>query len=483
MAKLKNIIKQLSLNDFEAIHENLIGTGAEKSAYLLKALRERQTSDIKIMNELEVNTNAYYTLRSRLNQRIEDYLIEQMESPRTDILKKVANINEILFTKKKAIAIATLKKLERELLDYDLSNELTVVYKSLKKLHLNHPDYFSYSQLYNKHVAFMLAVDKAEDILSDYFKKYGEYSLAPSETSKLGLELLLRELMNISALYQSHRLYVFQSCLNIFHRLFVQSEDAGDFSAEPIEDILEKVGKTFDSYPQDGIYYHLNLVFEFLKLEYYYHHKVYGKAESYYEEVNDAVSNLISNYSHYTFPSQFLFTKVKRHVRLNIEDQLYEENELLFEDYENDPLDAPRLIFYATYRAISCYYAGKYDEAARWINNLLNEMSLKKYPNAQLEIKTLLALQYCIMDEYELFHQLINSVSRQIRMIGKDNCKHVLLVVKMLKTAVSDVKKNKEDKVRSMIKKFSNLDAPLFAPIILIKMDDKFVDALCKPKF
>ncbi|MEQ8575960.1 MAG: hypothetical protein RIB63_17975, partial [Fulvivirga sp.] len=126
MAKLKNIIKQLSLKDYEAIYTSLIESNAEKSAYLLQSMRERSLSDNKVMAELDVNTNAYYTLRSRLNQKIEEHLLQQMESPRTDILKKVANINEIIFTKKKAIAVATLKKLEKELLDYDLSNELTV---------------------------------------------------------------------------------------------------------------------------------------------------------------------------------------------------------------------------------------------------------------------------------------------------------------------------------------------------------------------
>jgi hypothetical protein len=171
MAKLKNIIKQLSDEDFESIYQSLIESSAEKSAFLLRSIREKQQSDSKIMDELGVNTNAYYTLRSRLNQKIEEYLLQQMENPRTDILKKVANINETIFTKKKAIAIATLKKLEKELLDYDLSNELTIVYKSLKKLHINSADYFNYSQLYNRHVAYTLAVDKAEELLAEYFKK------------------------------------------------------------------------------------------------------------------------------------------------------------------------------------------------------------------------------------------------------------------------------------------------------------------------
>jgi hypothetical protein len=119
-------------------------------------------SDAKVMEELDVNTNAYYTLRSRLNQKIEEYLLAQMESPRTDLLKKVANINDVVFTKKRAIASATLKKLEKELLDYDLANELTIVYKTLKKLHLNTPDNFTYSQQYNRHVAYMLAMESSK---------------------------------------------------------------------------------------------------------------------------------------------------------------------------------------------------------------------------------------------------------------------------------------------------------------------------------
>jgi hypothetical protein len=65
MAKLKNIIKQLSAEDYKAIYDSLMESNAEKSAFLLKYMRERQLSDSKIMEGLDVNTNAYYTLRSR----------------------------------------------------------------------------------------------------------------------------------------------------------------------------------------------------------------------------------------------------------------------------------------------------------------------------------------------------------------------------------------------------------------------------------
>lgn len=479
MAKLKNIIKQLSEKDFKAIYDSLIESNAEKSAYLLKALRERQLSDNKIMNELDVNANAYYTLRSRLNLKIEEYLMEQLESPRTDVLRKVANINEVLFTKKKAIAVATLKKLEKELLDYDLANELTIIYKSLKKLNINSPDYFQYSQSYNRHVAYMLAVDKAEDLLADYFKKYGDYLLNGDDTEKLGLTLLMQEMQNVANLYESHRLYVYQSCMYIFHRLFVEADDnAQRDGSESVEDIFDRVQKVFESYHLDAIYYHMNLVFEFLKLEYYNHYKVYRQAEKFYEEVNDAAANLMVNYSTFTFPSQFLISKIERHLRLGTEADLNGENESMFMDLEVDPLDIPKHIIYVTYRALSCHYADKHDEAAKMINNLLNEVSLKKYPYMQLEIKSLLAMQYTLMRDYELFNQLSNSIQRQIRLFGKDSCENIQLFIKILKIATSEAKKEKGKKINAIVPRFNATTVKYFSPTKLVKMDEKLVGKL-----
>ena len=478
MAKLKNIIKQLSEKDFKEIYDSLMESNAEKSGYLLKALRERQLSDSKIMVELDVNANAYYTLRSRLNQKIEEHLLQQMESPRTDILRKVANLNEMLFTKKRTISIATLKKLEKELLDYDLASELTVVYKSLKKLHVNSPDYFTYSQLYNRHVAYMLAVDKAEDLLADYFKKYGSFYLTSDETEKLGLTLLMKEMQNVAKLYESHRLYIYQSLMLIYHRLFVETDDHLQQEGESIEDIFAHVQKIFETYNQDPLYFHLNLVFEFLRLEYYNHYKVFRQSEKYFEEVNDASANLLVNYPTLTFSVQFFIYKLERNLRLGTEKELYVENERIFADIEPDVLDIPKHLICITYKALSCYYVEKYEEAAKLLNGLINEVSLKKYPFAQMEIKALLALQYCLLRDFELFNQHSNSIQRQIRMFGKDECENVLLFLKILKIATSEAKKEKPKKITSLIPKFKEAKVSYFAPTTFINMDEEFVRKL-----
>jgi hypothetical protein len=475
MSKLKNIIKQLSVKDYHAIYDSLMESNAEKSAYLLKYLREKQLSDAKIMEALDVNTNAYYTLRSRLNQKIEEYLLHQMESPRTSLLKKVANINEIIFTKKKAIAVATLKKLEKELLDYDLSNELTIVYKTLKKLQINSADAFTYSQLYNRHVAYMLAIDKSEDLIAQYFQKYGNYLLTDDETEKLGLTIIKKEVDNVANLYQSHRLFVAQSTINIFHRLYVEPDKK---EAEAIEGIFDKVQEAFDQYYLDSIYYHLKLVFEYLKFEYYTNQNIYRKAEKYFEEVDDAAPTLLTNYNLYTFPSQFLLTKIERYLRIGNENLMYEENKLLFDEFEVDKENVPQYVIYVVYRAIGCYYADKYDEAARWINNMLNDLSMKKYPSTQLEVKLFLALMYCLMKDYDLFNQLINSIQRQVRILGKEDCHHVLIYTKIMKSSLNDVKKSKGAKIQGYINKLKNVMPKHFSPLTYVKLDEDYISRL-----
>jgi hypothetical protein len=478
MAKLKNIVKQLSENDYKLIYDSLLESNAEKSAYLLKALRERQLSDSKIMTELEVTPNAYYTLRSRLNIRIEEHLVQQMESPRTDILRKVANLNEVLFTKKRTISLTTLKKLEKELIDYDLASELTVIYKSLKKLNINSPDHFHYSQLYNRHVAYMLAVDKAEDLLVSYFKKYGNYYFTNDETERLGLILLLKEMQNVAKLYESHRLYVFQSCMLIFHRLFVEPDDHFQAEGESIEDVFAQVQKIFDTYHLDPLYYHLDLLFEFLKVEYYNHYKVYRQLEKHFEEVNDAAANLIVNYSSYTFSSRFLLTKLDRHLRLGTEKEMVAENEGLFADIEPDLLDIPHHTVCTIYKALGFYYSERFEDAAKVLNSLLSDVSLKKYPFVQMEVKAILALQYCMLRDFELFNQYSSSVQRQIRLFGKDECNNVLLFLKILKIATSEAKKEKSKKIAAIIPKFQAELVQYFAPTFFIKMDDKFISNL-----
>jgi hypothetical protein len=205
---------------------------------------------------------------------------------------------------------------------------------------------------------------------------------------------------------------------------------------------------------------------------------VFRQSEKYFEEVNDAAANLLVNYPTLTFSVQFFISKLERNLRLGTEKELYVENERIFADIEPDILDIPKHLIYVTYKALSCYYVDKYEEAAKLLNGLINEVSLKKYPFAQMEIKALLALQYCLLRDFELFNQHSNSIQRQIRMFGKDECENVLLFLKILKIATSEAKKEKPKKITSLIPKFKEAKVSYFAPTTFINMDEEFVRKL-----
>lgn len=481
MSKLKNIIRQLTENDFTCIYDMLMDSNASKSAYLLKFFKERKFSDTKIMEELEVNSNAYYTLRSRLNEKIEEYFVQAMESPKADILKKVSNINNIIYTKRQNIVIATLKKLEKELTEYDLTNELVGIYKNLKKFHMHTPEHYHYSQLYNKHIAFTLALDKAEDLLGDYFKKFGHYYLTKDETTKLELALIAKEIENVSRLYASHRMYVYKSALCIFHHIYIDKNYLPE-DATSVQSIFDKLDTIFTTYDSDIHYHHLKIVFDFLRFCYYKSTEDTHRAEIYYADLNENASIFMSNYGFYTFPVFLLTSKMQKQALItdkNLDSSMMEEAKTLFTDFEPDTDDVPKFTTYGCYRALGYFYAGKYDQAAKTLLSLLTDMNFKKYTDTQIEVKCLLAMQYCFLKEQDLFNQLMSSVQRQIRISGKDRLEYLVILTKILKISFSEnTNRMKLAKMKIYISKLNEDQLPMFSIFNILPFNEKTLKLL-----
>ena len=97
------------------------------------------------------------------------------------------------------------------------------------------------------------------------------------------------------------------------------------------------------------------------------------------------------------------------------------------------------------YRAICCYYGGKFNDAAKWINNLLNDVSMRRFPNAVLEVKAILALQYCCMHDFALFNQFVNSLQRRVRILRKENCEDIAIFSKLFKISITRAIRDKSN--------------------------------------
>ena len=472
MKTIRTIVKALHESDVEKISSSFY-RDSDKVALLFEMLLS-DVADDDIREILGLSANAYSTLRSRLHTKVQNHLIALTDSPRADVLNKLLGIDDIIFTQTPTIALTTLKKLERELIRFDLSNELTVVYKYLKKLHLNTDQYFHYSQLYNRHVAYSLALDKAEDLLAKYFKGYGYYYVMGDTSKKVELTAIFEEMKNVCALYQSHRMFVYFAVLQITHQLFVDENAYEKYNLEPIEDVLAQVDETFRKYPKDDIYIHLHLLFNYIRFEYYYKHGIIAKAKVHLNEVNRQLPKLLIHYENYSFPAQFLIGSHQLLFKGQIDHREFDSNKL-FDDFRIENVSTPAKVVYYIYRALTSYYYKDYANAAKWLFDLNNEVSFKEYPEMLLEIKCLTAYIKFIQKDEILFKQNLTSAQRTLRIIGSENKPHLVAFVKLLSIMGSESRKNKEQKLLRQVEIIGQIQLDRFHPVLYLKLDAEYL--------
>jgi signal recognition particle subunit SEC65 len=468
MDKIGKIVKSFSEEEYNFLYESVSSNKADKSSLLLKIAREKNMEDKDCVTALDIKPNAFYTLKSRLNQKIESYLISKMEAPKMDLIKKVSYATDIFLTTDRTILSVMLKRLEKELSDYDLPYELTKIYQMLKKLYVTQPEQqYQYSQLYNKNVAYTLALDRAEDATGRYFQAYGSYFMSKSIEDLIQLEVIQMELDNTAKLYESHRLYVLNSMVKVFHILFVPSKNTQE-SLSDVEDIFDQVSETFAKFPTDTGYLQMAVVFDFLKFEYYHKLGLPKKEAPYYEQVNFMLGNFLQYYNFNTFPGQFLLSKLERVNKLGTESGLLEENETTLEGFNPDMKQLPTYIIYHIYLAICHFYTHNYKQAARTLNNLKNDVSFKNYPHIEMEIKLLLALQYAKMKEEDMTMQLIKSVQRQIRNDEARDYNGAKMFIKVLNKIIS----GQGEKASDLLERYRINNIGEEAVLVYLKLDE-----------
>ena len=479
MLKLSNIITQMHEEDYAALCEKFRSTKADKFLTLLVHYRENKESEDEIQKTLQVNSSAFYTLKSRLYTKVQQFFTVDSTGSKIDLLKDVASIPNLLFNTQRETAIAILKKMEKALIEFDMPYELASVYNALKKLHIHTDKYYEYTQFYNKHLAYTIALDKSEDILTNFSKALGEYAVS-RDTSKLPiLELMKKELANHSRLYKSNHLQVYQNFADIYTALFLPLEEAVKNDL-PVEDILNNTVQILQQYDKDSTYRFLNIVLDYLYFEYYFHIGQVKKCQEYYRSVNEMMQSfMLCNFC--CFPAAFLIRKIEFNLIQGTEKNLVEENEIFLSHYTPDKQDIPSYIYFNKYLAACSFHAGMYPQAITLLNNLLNEISFKHYPHAEVEIKLFLCLLYTLTNKLELANTIYSSVSRKAREIQqKGQYENTAEFIKILKIQLSADPAKNEHKLTSAINRFKLMNQGSGKMLEFIRMDDAFTKKLLK---
>jgi hypothetical protein len=479
---LNKTIKKLSEDQYQELIMQVSGKKKNKPFIVLETARQRDVEDSEMMKMLQVNPSTYYTLKSRLNSKIASILSKKVSNPISVLMEEVARVPANLYGTNKEFSIRALKELEKQLIEYDLSSELIIVYKTLSQLHAYSDDYQYYDQLYNKHVAFSLSVSKAENLYYLFGKKIGIYLLTQDQSDLEEVILIKREMKNICELYQSHRLFVIYNMMHIYYLCSVAGKREGLKARElEIEKIIKEMNVIFEKYSLDTFYQNIKCTTDFMFFEFYQKTQNQVRADFYLQQLTPAIPDITSRHAMCFYIVQMLNSKIEKFLTDGDADKLTDMNGHLEKYFDIDPQEEYHFISYKKFLAVSRFYQKDYAGSARIINELRNVISLKQYLFTDVECKLFQALQYCIMGEDGLCLQIISSLKRQIRE-DETAFTSAHIFIKVLKTALKPADYRKKIKKINELWLEFNLANKVETPILrFLRLDENIIRRMTNP--
>jgi hypothetical protein len=294
--------------------------------------------------------------------------------------------------------------------------------------------------------------------------------------------MLKRELSNICELYDSHRLYVLYNIAHIYYLCNVPHKLDGLKARElEMEAVLQKMSQIFESYPMDTFYQNIKCITDMLYFEYYVRTQNIVRADYYLQRIHQILPDLTEKHMMNFFVVQFLRSKVMKYqVDGNIDQLQYYADKL--EKYcDIDLKEEYHYISMKRYLATVKFYQRDFQGAARKINELRNQVSLKHYLYTDIDSKLFQALQYCIMGDDSLCMQIISSLKRQIREQDAEY-ESARFLMKLLKTALKPADyRRKIKRIAEMWTEFDEMNGGSFPVISYVKVDENVIRRMSNP--
>ncbi len=435
MIKLKEVIIQLGKDNYIEIEKTLIKNKADRFLYLLQSYKNTTLSDKDIKNHLGVTANAFYVLKSRLYDKIQESLSCDLYIDQEESIKLLLKVPEVCLNSPRETAIAYLEKLEKELNRFDMHNELLIIYSALKKMNMYSDKYYHYSQLYNKQVSYGLSLEKSEELLGNFCRLLAQYDVSKSNEILEKLNFIKTEITCIYNLCHSRQIELIKNLIELQLVIFCPYNSTNKQSAT---DLIQQTRIIFNDLPVAIIQKKWELVLDYLSFEYYYSINSYQETNFYYDKVNAQFSSLLL-YNHICFVSRFLISKIKYCEEQGKMETLYldtNKDAILY-----DPLDEYTKISICLYHSMIYYHQGKYKDAISMLANIHNEFVLKNYSHLYLNIKLTLIYYYIVTKDYD--KALINLktvtsiISRKIKALSADNCNHISYLLKAFNLIIS----------------------------------------------
>ena len=479
---LNKTIKKLSEDEYQLLLQEVSGKKKNKPFMVLETTRTRDIEDSEMMDILQVNPSAYYTLKSRLNSKIAAILSRKVQNPTQTLMDEVSRVPAHLFGSNKEFSIRALRELEKQLIEYDMNSELILVYKTLAQLHLYSEEFDYFENKFNKHVAFSLATSKAENLFFRFIKKLGVYQLSQTEADLEEVVVIKRELSNICELYDSHRLFVLYNIARIYYLCNIPHKVDGLKARElEMEGILQKMAQIFENYPMDTFYQNIKGITDLLYFEYYIRTGNVVRADYYLQRVHLQMADMSEKHVMHFFLVNFLRSKILKYLIDGNIDHLQYFSDKLEKEMDIDISEAYHFIALKKYLATVRFYLHDYNGAAKKVNELRNKISLKQYLYSDVDCKLFQALQYCIVGDDSLCMQIISSLKRQIREQDTE-FESSRAFMKLLKTALKPADyRRKVKRIAELWNEFEGVNKGMYPVMTYVRPDENIFRRMSNP--
>lgn len=467
MIKLKEIIAQLDPMVYQTIEVDLSKNKATNSLFLLTGLRNNTYSEKEISESLSLSNNAYYALKSRLLDKIQEHLPGIATANKEELITTLSKIPEICTQNPRETANAILQKLEIDLIEQGMHNELLSVYSALKKINFHSNKYFGYSQQYNKQLAFMVSREKSDEISCEFSKLISNYILSKDAKTLDALKFLINKIDNGYELNKSRLSLLAKNIVHLQFNLFCSPKDEFD-----ILSTLEQCDEIITELNVDNWSKSYRIFVDFLYFEYYFGLNKMKSAEVYYLKVYENVETLLLN-NFIGCSISFLSTALNFCYAINKKELLVKPSSVIL--FDNADVDSVIAIRY--YEAILEYKNGETKKARQILQKTINDYSMVNYFRAEIELKICLSYFLILEKDFEMADDYLKKILRKIKAQGQQVFSHIEYLIKALSIEINkdgNVKNSNKKQEAYTIFKASNVgEKEILRPLIPI-LNEKF---------
>jgi hypothetical protein len=423
MIQLREIVRSLEADVYSSLEKALINSQADNFLQLLQAYRNTAKSDEEIRVSLDISKNSYYALKSRLHDKVEDVLGGDVTSSRTQVIDMLERIPETVYGQAPEVADTFLNKLARDLLRHDMHGDLLAVYSALKKLHLYSDRYFHYSQLFNKHAAYSLSLEKADELMGSFNRYLTAYILEPSAEGAQSLRFIKSSIHDHAQLNNSRQIRMICNTVRVQMILFAHIREEG----LSVADMIDETEKILDEMPDSLQLTYWQTVISFLRFMHNHESGQLAAAKADHDALVKDIQNL-PLLSHVVLTPLFLTARIAYAQRMGIA--------LTADDASQKFLlrssDRFSQLQVELYTSLCHYFSGDTKQAVRQLNGLINDFSFSDAFQAEIDVKLTLAYLYIRQKDHEHASGILKKLARKIKATGRDVYSHVLRLIKLL---------------------------------------------------